>query len=52
MDFHEEGMPQDWNWLTLYKGKGDVKECGSYRVLSEATRTWYEDVGENTGLET
>src|SRR5215467_7298901 len=31
---HGENMPQDWKdrlLVPLYKGKGDARECGSYR---------------------
>ena len=43
-------MPLDWMdsvLVPLYKGKGDVRECGSYREGGEATGTRYEGVGKS-----
>jgi len=40
----ENGIPDKWKTsvvVPIFKGKGDVMNCGSYR--SEAAGAWYEN---------
>ena len=45
-------MPDEWSssvLIPLYKGKGDIKECGNYRGIKLMDEPHYEAVEEVNG---